>query len=226
MTTIHRLLKTMNIRVPARLVWLCTMMVVGIIHTAHAEDFLGVTIAPESNSDTYKRSLYRHWVDDDGDKLDTRQQVLETESLIDVTIITKSNGKRAVTDGLWVGAYAGFVTTTPGDLDVDHMVPLKEAHESGAWAWDSAKRRRYANDLNNPAHLIAVKAGANRSKGFKDPAEWMPPNRSYWCQYLWNWMDIKRRWALSMDQHEADTVKKGFRVCEKYASGDGLEGRH
>lgn len=196
------------------------------VHAAHAEDFLGVTIAPESNSESYKRSLYRHWIDEDGDNLDTRQQTLEIESLIDVTIITKTNGKRVVTDGLWVGPYAGFVTTTPGDLDVDHMVPLKEAHESGAWAWDSEKRRRYANDLSNPVHLIAVKAGANRSKGFKDPAEWMPPNRTYWCQYLLNWVDIKRRWELTMDQQEADAVKQGFRVCEKYASGDHLEGRH
>tara|TARA_R110002126_G_scaffold5453_29_gene28902 strand:+ start:1649 stop:2284 length:636 start_codon:yes stop_codon:yes gene_type:complete len=192
----------------------------------HAEDFLGVTIAAETQSDSYKRSLYRHWIDEDSDKLDTRQQVLETESLIDVTIITKANGRRVVTDGLWAGPYTGFVTTTPGDLDVDHLVPLKEAHESGAWAWDADKRRSYANDLSNPAHLIAVKAGANRSKGFKDPAEWMPPNRAYWCQYLLNWVDVKRRWVLTMDQLEADAVKHGFRVCEKYASGDSLEGRH
>ena len=190
------------------------------------EDFLGVIITPESHSDTYKRSLYRHWIDEDGDKIDTRQQVLAEESLVSVTITTKPNGKQAVTRGLWVGPYAGFVTISPGELDVDHMVPLKEAHESGAWAWDADKRKRYANDLSNPVHLIAVKAGANRSKGFRDPAEWLPPNRTYWCQYLLNWVDVKRRWALSMDQQEADAVKKGFRVCEKYASGDRLEGRH
>jgi len=193
---------------------------------ASAEEFLGVTIAPEGHSETYKRSLYRHWIDEDGDKLDTRQQVLDEESLVPTTIRSKTNGKRVVTKGLWVGLYTGFVTTTPGELDVDHMVPLKEAHESGAWAWDSDKRRRYANDLSNSVHLIAVKAGANRSKGLMDPAEWMPPNRAYWCRYLLNWVDIKRRWMLTMDQSEADAVKQGFRVCEKYASGDRLKGRH
>lgn len=89
------------------------MVLATLAPPVHAEDFLGVTIGPESHSDTYKRSLYRHWIDEDGDKLDTRQQVLSEESLVSATITTKSNGKQAVTKGLWVGPYAGFVTTHP-----------------------------------------------------------------------------------------------------------------
>ncbi len=191
----------------------------------HADILDGITIAPENTSLTYLRADYKHWSDFDRDKLSTRHEVLEEESLVPVAIIDH-RGKRIVTQGLWVGPFTGLVTTDPSKLQVDHMVPLKEAHESGAWAWDADKKERYANDLSNPNHLIAVKGGANGSKGDRDPADWMPPNRAYWCQYLSNWVEIKRLWALTMDQREADAVKKGAVVCKKYVSGDHLDGRH
>lgn len=57
-------------------------------------------------------------------------------------------------------------------------MPLKEAHQSGAWARSAEKKRRYANDLSNPAHLITVSANAVKPKGDKDPADRLPPNRA------------------------------------------------
>lgn len=76
----------------------------------------GLTIAPEVNTPQYKRGMYKHWIDADGDGLDTRQEVIAEEKLAGT---------------LWVGSYTGKVTIIPNDLDVDHMVPLKEAHKSG-----------------------------------------------------------------------------------------------
>lgn len=194
--------------------------------SAQAETFRGVTIAAETNSNTYQRSLYKHWTDADNDDMNTRHEVLEQESLVPVTLGTNSSNDPVVTGGLWVGPYTGLVTTDPRDLEVDHMVPLKEAHESGAGAWDADKKERYANDMIDTNHLIAVKGGSNGSKGARDPADWMPPNRSYWCAYLTNWMAIKLRWELTMDEREVEAVRKGFQVCDKYRSGDHLDGRH
>ncbi len=71
------------------------------------------------------------------------------------------------------------------------MVPLGNAHESGAWDWPSDRKERYANDLDDPQHLIAVTAGANRSKGAKGPARWKPEDRTYWCRYAIDWVTIK-----------------------------------
>ena len=98
--------------------------------------------------------------------------------------------------GLWVGPYTAFVTKCPCFLEIDHMVPLCEAYESGAHAWDKARRKGFANSLKSELHLIAVWSSANGSKGKRDPADWLPPNRAYWCTYLNDWIAIKRDWGL------------------------------
>lgn len=187
--------------------------------TALAENFRGVNIAPENTSVKYDRKDYGGWIDADNNGLDTRQEVLAVESLTHVTL----NDDDKVVGGYWVGIYTGFVTNTPQTLDVDHMVPLKEAHRSGGWKWDTKRKKKYANYLKDPNHLIAVKAQANRSKGTKDPSKWMPPNRAYWCQYLKSWIKIKRDWGLTMDTVEASSVKKGFKVCKRYTNSDKID---
>ena len=193
---------------------------------AFAEDFMGISVLPEQDENTYDRNLYKHWIDDDDDDESTRQEVLIEESLVPAQVHVKPNDDRFVASGLWLGAYTGKVTTNPGDLDIDHMIPLKEVHISGGHGWDAEKREDFANDLDHSQALIAVFKGANRSKGDKDPASWLPPNRSYWCKYLEDWVSVKRKWGLSMDTDEVTAVQTGFQVCGEYRVGDKLEGRH
>lgn len=148
-------------------------------------------------SPDYDRGEYGGWRDSDGDCINTRHEVLAAESLVPPLFL----GCKVVT-GLWFDPYTGRTFTDPKDLDVDHMVPLAEAHRSGGFAWTREQKRAYANDLDNPGHLIAVEARANRQKGAKDPAQWMPPNKTYWCAYLLTWLAIKEKWNLSIDEVE------------------------
>lgn len=176
--------------------------------------FLGASCARNEN--------FGDWVDADHDGEDTRQEVLAAESWVPVA----RDAHREVSGGLWVGPYAGFVTRDPADLDIDHMVPLCEAWASGAHAWSAERRVEYANSLATDHHLIATWKSTNRSKGKKDPAGWLPPNRAYWCTYLRHWVAIKRDWGLSMDPDEEVAVKRGLQVCARYAKRDHLAGRH
>lgn len=64
------------------------------------------------------------------------------------------------------------------------------------------------------------------SKADRDPAEWLPPNRAFWCRYLEDWLVVKRRWGLSMDAAETAALQQGLDVCALYENGDKLEGRH
>ncbi|WP_419917717.1 GmrSD restriction endonuclease domain-containing protein [Candidatus Poriferisocius sp.] len=167
-----------------------------------AEMLTRIVIQPERYTG-YNRRDWRHWTDDDRDGLDTRQEVLAAESRVPAEI----RGGR-VRRGYWVSPYDNVGTNTPGDLDVDHVVPLAEAHQSGGWAWDAATRQRYANDLVFDHHLIAVSAVSNRSKGADDPARWRPPNIDILCPYLVWWTTIKVRWKLSMDEAEYNAISR------------------
>ena len=118
-----------------------------------------------------------------------------------------------VVAGQWLAPYTGTVVTNPSKLDVDHMVPLGNAHRSGAWQWPAEQRERYANYLEDPQRLIAVTASANRSKGARGPEDWKPEDRSYWCQYATDWITTKYSWALTVTQGEHDALAEMLNTC-------------
>ena len=169
----------------------------------------GEAPSPSENAPStvpYDRKLYGRWIDQDGDCQDTRHEVLIAESTVPVTLDAK--GCRVVA-GQWEDPYTGRVFTNPRSLDIDHFIPLAEVHRSGGHAWTPAERRRYANDLSNPDTLIAVWKSANRSKGDRDPAYWLPPNQAYRCEYLKTWVALKRHWRLVADPVEARFLAAG-----------------
>jgi hypothetical protein len=156
----------------------------------------------------YDRDDWRHWLDEDGDCQNTRAEVLIDESLMPVSF----EGCRVVT-GKWLGLFTGSTVASASGLDVDHMVPLANAHASGGWAWDDAQRRAYANDLGDPDHLMAVTSGANRSKGARGPENWRPPDTSYWCEYATDWARIKDTWGLSVTSAELVALREMTGTC-------------
>jgi hypothetical protein len=163
------------------------------------------TIKVENEYKTgYRRSLFTHWSDLDGNGCDTREEVLKRDS----TSRPQVDPYRCyVVAGDWYSVYDGARLSDRGDVDIDHVVALKEAWDSGAWAWSDSQRKAYANDLTDSRTLIAVRDRVNASKSDKDPSNWMPPLRSYWCSYLGDWISVKARWGLSMDQSEFGRVK-------------------
>jgi hypothetical protein len=165
-------------------------------------------VAPEDAAG-YERNRFRHWVDTDGDGCDAREEVLISESLTEVSL---GDGCR-VTDGRWHSAFDDMQSSDASDLDIDHVVPLAEAWRSGARAWDDAQRRAYANDLLDDRVLRAVSASSNRSKGDQDPSQWLPPDESFGCEYASDWVAIKIRWSLAIDQAERTSLEDILSDC-------------
>jgi hypothetical protein len=160
---------------------------------------------------SYDRATFKHWTDADKDCQDTRQEVLIAESVIAVTLDKK--GCR-VLSGEWHDPYTGKVFTDPRMLDVDHVVALGWAYYHGARSWDKRRRELYANDLENPEHLIAVEASANRSKGRQGPDTWKPANKAHWCDYGRAWVLITQRWGLMLTWDEVCAVHDLLSTCE------------
>jgi hypothetical protein len=166
---------------------------------------------PEPRYVPYRRSLYRHWIDTDRDCQDTRQEVLIRDAAGEVRF--KPPRRCDVVRGTWRDPYTGGIIHEPRQLDIDHVVPLKNAHESGAWAWSAARREQYANHLDNRRHLLAVKGSENRRKGDKGPDRYLPPEAAFQCDYVRTWVKIKSDWQLSMTAPERMTVEQILSRC-------------
>ncbi len=160
-------------------------------------------LATESEVRTgYDRDLFNHWIDADGNGCNTRAEVLIAESQ---TAVTRT-GTCTITSGRWYSPYDQATWTNPSDVDIDHMVPLAEAWDSGARGWTAQTRTAFANDLGLPDSLIAVTDSVNQSKSDQDPAEWMPSNAAYTCDYVTAWIRVKYRWDLSVDPAERSAL--------------------
>ena len=167
------------------------------------------------NIPDYNRKEWGDWIDADGDCQNTRHEVLIAESTTQVGFKTAKECR--VASGTWDGPFTGEQFNDPSDLDVDHMVPLANAHRSGGWAWNRAKKMRFANDLSYYGHLNAVLNSANRSKGSRGPEDWKPPDKSYWCEYATIWIKIKVDWDLTATQRELAALKVMLQTCEPIA---------
>lgn len=173
------------------------------------ELILQLQIAAEI-TEGYDRDLFKHWIDSDGDGCNTRKEVLIAEATVKPAVSAGCE----LSGGEWYSPYDKVTTTDSSDFDIDHFVPLNEAWQSGAYGWSSDKRRDFANDLGFGKSLIAVTASSNRSKSDRDPANWLPTNNDYVCEYVTSWVEVKIRWGLTADQPEIDALRYYSKDCD------------
>ncbi|MFG3602621.1 HNH endonuclease family protein [Micromonospora chersina] len=157
----------------------------------------------------YDRSLFPLWIDADGDGCNTRYEVLIAEATTKPTI----GSGCSLSGGRWYSYYDNAYWTITSDLDIDHMVPLAEAWDSGARNWTTSRRQSYANDLGDSRPLVAVTDNVNQAKGDQDPATWMPPYSSARCRYINEWVATKIRWRLTVDTAEKNALTSWANSC-------------
>ncbi|GAA2906403.1 HNH endonuclease family protein [Streptomyces mexicanus] len=157
----------------------------------------------------YERSKFKHWIDADKDGCNTRAEVLKAEAVV----APVQGANCALSGGRWYSPYDDRYIDGARALDIDHLVPLAEAWDSGAYGWSTAEREAYANDLGDDRALIAVSAASNRSKADQDPTTWLPPAAGYRCPYVTDWVADKTRWGLSIDAGEQMALAQTLGQC-------------
>ncbi|MFI1731770.1 HNH endonuclease family protein [Streptomyces acidicola] len=173
---------------------------------ATARSYLAQLTVATENRTGYSRDLFPHWITISG-SCNTRETVLKRDGS---NVVTDS--ACAATSGSWYSQYDGATWTAASDVDIDHMVPLAEAWDSGASKWTTAQRQAFANDLTRP-QLIAVTDNVNQSKGDQDPAEWMPSRTAYRCTYVRAWVQVKYYYNLSVDSAEKSALTNYLASC-------------
>ncbi|EOD43870.1 putative secreted protein [Neofusicoccum parvum UCRNP2] len=182
-----------------------------------------LTVAARGSSDGYSRDEFNHWITISGSVLsqefpktawltlsstcNTRETVLKRDG---TNVVTSS--ACAATSGSWFSPYDGATWTAASDVDIDHMVPLSNAWQSGASSWTAAQRQAFANDLDNP-QLWAVTDNVNSSKGDKSPDAWKPPLSSFYCVYARSWVKVKSVYDLTITSAEKTALTSMLDTC-------------
>ncbi|OBK86099.1 hypothetical protein A5649_21105 [Mycolicibacter heraklionensis] len=182
----------------------------------------GITVVPaRAHRHDYRRSVFGDAWDDDNDApgghngCDTRNDILNRD-LVDITHVSTKRCAEAVASGILHDPYTNAtVAFTRGAkigeaVQIDHIVPLAYAWDMGASAWPYRQRLRFAND---PANLLAVAGKGNQDKGDAGPGQWMPPNKSFACQYAVAYIAVLRGYALRLDQPSADVLRAAAATC-------------
>lgn len=166
----------------------------------------GLTVAARGSSSGYSRDEFNHWITISG-TCNTRETVLKRDG---TNVVTSS--ACAATSGSWYSPYDGATWTAASDVDIDHMVPLSNAWQSGASSWTAAQRQAFANDLDNP-QLWAVTDNVNQSKSDKSPDAWKPPLASFYCVYARSWIKVKSVYDLTITSAEKSALQDMLDTC-------------
>jgi len=172
-----------------------------------------------NESARYNRKEWKHWSAQNGNTCwNTREQALYNQGK-DVVLLDKNkkettdiNKACSIKSGTWVDPYSGETFTNPGDLDVDHTVPLKAAAKMGAQEWSEEQKEIFANDLNSV--LVVTSAKQNRAKGAKTPSEWMPEKEEAHCDYAKIYIEIVNKYKLNLTQADKDALAKALTTCK------------
>jgi len=177
----------------------------GPLGTTDAQLLAALVMAPEVDPGGYDREAFGYpAAGTDSRGCNSRARVLVRDSTTPAQVAYPGC---KVLAGRWVDATTGSVYEDPGQVSIDHLVPLKEAYRSGASSWSAAQLVTFGNDVERPEALKVIGGSGNAAKGDKDPALWRPPLRSSWPAYARAWLVVKVAYALSADPAEAEALR-------------------
>ena len=163
----------------------------------------------------YSRDQFSHgWEDVDHNGCDTRNDILNR----DLTNKTYRKGTHdcIVLTGTLNDPYTGTTidfqrgNDTSTKVQIDHIVALSDAWQTGAQQLTEDQRKNFPND---PYNLLAVQGEANTQKSDGDAATWLPGNKSYRCQYVARQIGVKYKYNLWVTQAEKDAMSQVLETC-------------
>ena len=164
--------------------WTVLIVALGIQAKALGQQtYRGVRVEPETRCTPYDRDDYPY------------PQSVESQIIAGI--------------GKIYGPYTGQCFTTARETDIEHIVALSEAHDSGLCSASGATKARFARDVLN---LTLASPRVNRfEKGAKDGADWQP--RLNGCWFVERTLEVRRKYSLSIDCREAAAIEGTLAGC-------------
>lgn len=149
------------------------------------------------------------WADVDGNDCRTRDDILAR----DLTAVVKRDSCTVVSGKLadpYTGKALTFAKAKASAIQIDHVIPLSLAWDSGADTWPVGKRAAFAND---PANLLAVDGPTNLRKSDSGIAEWLPPNAKYRCTYVIRFVRVAFLYGVSITAEDRAAAQQVLGAC-------------
>jgi hypothetical protein len=162
------------------------------------------------------------WADVDRNGCDTRNDILKRD--LTNQVYKEKTKQCVVLSGTLIDPFSGesinFVqgAKTSSEVQIDHSVALSNAWQTGAFKLTSDQRKAFAND---PLNLQAVKGKLNSQKGDGDAATWLPPLKSYRCDYVSRQIAVKLKYKLWFTAPEKEAMIRILKACPEKALPNG-----
>jgi len=168
--------------------------------------------APKSG---YSREKFPHWKDPDKNGCDSRNDILKRD--LTKIIFKEGTNNCKVISGILLDPYSNKlidfdISKSSSTIDIDHVVALSNAWQTGAFQLTLEQRTNFAND---PLNLLAVDFKLNRQKGDGDAATWLPPYKSYRCTYVARQVAVKTKYKLWVTTPEKTAISNLLTACTK-----------
>ena len=163
----------------------------------------------------YSREQFPHWKDPDKNGCDSRNDILKRD-LTKVIFKADTNNCKVIA-GTLLDPYSNKLiefdlSKSASTIDIDHVVALSNAWQTGAFQLTLTQRTNFAND---PLNLLAVDFKLNRQKGDGDAATWLPPYKSYRCTYVARQVSVKTKYKLWVTAPEKAAISNLLTACIK-----------
>jgi hypothetical protein len=165
----------------------------------------------------YSREQFgQTWADVDRNGCDTRNDMLKRD-LTNIAFKAKTRDC-VVLSGILLDRYSGETinflrgTVSSMEVQIDHVVALSNAWQTGAFKLSVVQRTAFAND---PMNLFAVKGRLNSQKGDGDAATWLPPLKSFRCAYVAQQIAVKAKYSLWVTAPEKEAMVRILSACPK-----------
>lgn len=152
------------------------------------------------------------WADVDHNGCDTRDDILRRD-LTQIRVRGSTSGCVVIAGTLadpYTGKSIDFVKADAARVQIDHVVALSDAWQTGAQNLPAGSRLALAND---PLNLLAVDGPANQQKGDADAATWLPPRKAFRCAYVSRQVAVKLRYKLWVTAAERVAMARVLGGC-------------
>ena len=167
----------------------------------------------------YTRAQFgQTWADVDRNGCDTRNDILKRD--LTAEVFKEKTRDCVVLSGTLIDPFSGetinFVRGNVSSMEVqiDHVVALSNAWQTGAFKLSIKERTAFAND---PLNLLAVKGRLNSQKGDGDAATWLPPLKSFRCDYVARQIAVKIKYRLWFTAPEKEAMVRILKSCPEKA---------